>query len=316
MRQLLVSSIWMACALAPLLFAQADTTKVVFVAGKRSHGYFSHDHKAGCHLLADALEASGLGIQTQVVYPGWPEDQSVFEDADVVVVYSDGAGRNPLNGHLPSVDKLMDRGVGLVCLHFAVETPKGETGDHFLKWLGGYFETFWSVNPHWTAKFDSFPDHPISRGVRPFEIKDEWYYHMRFRSGLKGVTPILTDLPPAETLTSRKPGPHSGNPSVYAAVLERKEPQHVAWASERSQGGRAFGFTGGHNHENWAHPDFRKVVLNAVVWCAGLEVPETGVRSRKVTLDDLKKNMDDKKPLIWRQQAEIEKKLSSWAKQP
>jgi len=39
----------------------------------------------------------------------------------------------------------------------------------------------WSVNPHWTAKYEKFPDHPISRGVKPFEINDEWYYHMRFR---------------------------------------------------------------------------------------------------------------------------------------
>ena len=67
---------------------------------------------------------------------------------------------------------------------------------------------------------------------------------------MKGVTPILTALPPKETL-SRGDGPHSGNPDVRSAVLERKEPQHVAWAAEREGGGRGFGFTGGHDHWNW-----------------------------------------------------------------
>ena len=157
-------------------------------------------------------------------------------------------------------------------------SAQGPSGERFLDWIGGYFEPHWSVNPHWTAKFEKFPDHPISRGVKPFEINDEWYYHMRFREGMKGVTPILTALPPKESL-SRPDGPHSGNPAVRAAVLERKEPQHMAWAAEREGGGRGFGFTGGHDHWNWGDPNFRKLVLNAIVWCAHGEVP---ARRRRV----------------------------------
>ena len=113
------------------------------------------------------------------------------------------------------------RALESVCLHYAVEAPKGPAGDKFLEWIGGYFETDWSVNPHWTAKFSSLPEHPITRGVKPFEINDEWYYHMRFREGMRGVTPILTDLPPAETL-SRPDGSHSGNPHVRAAIGAEK----------------------------------------------------------------------------------------------
>ena len=48
------------------------------------------------------------------------------------------------------------------------------------------FETHWSVNPTWKAEFKQFPDHPIARGVKPFVIEDEWYYHMRFRDNLDG----------------------------------------------------------------------------------------------------------------------------------
>ena len=55
----------------------------------------------------------------------------------------------------------------------ALLVTKEVSGKEFLDWIGGYFEMNWSVNPHWTAKFDKFPDHPITRGVKPFEINDE-----------------------------------------------------------------------------------------------------------------------------------------------
>ena len=205
------------------------------------------------------------------------------------------AARHYLNDHLDQFDKLMQAGVGLVCIHYAVETEKGTPGDHFLKWIGGYFEPFWSVNPHWTAHFDKLPKHPITRGVEPFEINDEWYYHMRFVPEMKGVTPILTDLPPRETL-NREDGPHSGNPAVREAVLQRMEPQHTAWAYERPEGGRGFGFTGGHFHKNWQNDDFRKLVLNAIVWTAGGDVPPEGVPSTTPTETQIEANQDEPKP--------------------
>ncbi|HUG68866.1 MAG TPA: family 16 glycoside hydrolase, partial [Pirellulaceae bacterium] len=265
--------------------------KVVFVAGRKSHGYGSHEHYAGCVLLAKALQQGIANIDVEVVRDGWPSDETVFDGADCVVMYADGGGGHPVIPHLAKLDALADQGVGVVCLHYAVEIPAGEPGDHFLKWIGGYFEANWSVNPHWTAKFDKFPDHPIVNGVQSFESNDEWYYHMRFRPNMEGVTPILTDMPGPETL-SRPDGAHSGNPHVRAAVLERKEPQHVAWAATRPDGGRGFGFTGGHNHWNWGDPNFRKLVLNAIVWCAKAEVPADGIGSEPVTLEQLEENQD------------------------
>ena len=97
--------------------------------------------------------------------------------------------------------------------------PKGESGNRFLDWIGGYFETHWSVNPHWTAKFDNLPEHPITNGVESFEVNDEWYYHMRFRPEMKGVTPILSALPPASTLT-RPDGPHSVEINMFARLSQ------------------------------------------------------------------------------------------------
>ena len=75
----------------------------------------------------------------------------------------------------------------------------GKPGEKFLDWIGGYFEADWSVNPHWTANFEKFPDHPVARGVKPFKIRDEWYYNIRFAEGMKNVTPILRATPPDNT---------------------------------------------------------------------------------------------------------------------
>ena len=111
---------------------------------------------------------------------------------------------------------------------------------------------------------------------------------------MAGVTPILSDLPGPDTL-KRPDGAHSGNPHVRAAVLQRKEPQHVAWAAERPDGGRGFGFTGGHFHRNWGDDNFRKLVLNAIVWAAGDEVPQCGVEVGRVTEFDLAANQDYEK---------------------
>ena len=67
----------------------------------------------------------------------------------------------------------------------------------------------------------------------------------------------------------------------------------LAWAVERPDGGRGFGFTGAHAHKNWGDPNFRKLVLNAILWTAKLDVPAEGVEST-VTGEELKQNLDPK----------------------
>jgi len=274
----------------------ARARKVVFVAGPPSHGYGSHEHYAGCALLARLLRENVPGIETAVHRDGWPESSAAFDRADAIVIDCDGGGGHVVMKHLDQADALMARGVGLACLHYAVVVPKGRPGDLLKSWIGGYFETDWSVNPTWTAEFKQVPDHPVTRGVRPFAINDEWYYHMRFQPEMKGVTPILTAVPPDDT-RRRPDSPYGGNPHVRARM---GMPEHVAWAYERPGGGRGFGFTGVHWHWNWAHDDFRRLVLNAIVWIAGAEVPPGGVPSKRPTLDELQAEIDVPKPKNWR----------------
>jgi hypothetical protein len=275
------------------LHLHAADKKIILLAGPPSHGHGEHEFNAGCQLLKNCLNKLP-GIHAEIYNNGWPTDEKVFEGADAIFIYSDGGDGHPFNRpeRRAVIDKLMKKGVGLGCGHYAVEVPKGPTGNAFLDWIGGYFEINWSVNPTWTANFKSLPQHPITRGVKPFTIEDEWYYHMRFREGMSGVTPILSTVPPKETL-NRPDGTHSGNPGVREAVA-KGEPQTVMWAAERKDGGRGFGFTGGHYHRNWGNDDFRKIVLNAIVWSANGNIPAKGIES-SVTPEELKQNLDQKK---------------------
>ena len=270
----------------------AADKKIVFIAGKPSHPPAQHEHRAGSLLLQSCLK-DVPGITSVVYSNGWPADASALEGAATIVIYSDGGGGHPFlqQDRLKTIGALMDQGVGLVAIHYAVEPTKDKGQKEFMDWLGGAFEIHWSVNPHWTADFNTLPNHPITRGVKPFQIEDEWYFNMRFREGMKDVTPILSAVPPAKT-TTRPDGPHSGNPTMREMVAQGK-PQHVAWAVERADGGRGFGFTGAHFHQNWGNDDFRKVMLNAILWTAKIEVPPDGVQS-KVTPEQLKENLDTK----------------------
>ncbi len=72
-------------------------------------------------------------------------------------------------------------------MHYGVEVPADHGGPgSSCGRIGGYYEDHFSCNPIWEPKFDSLPDHPITRGVKPFQIKDEWYFNMRFADGPVG----------------------------------------------------------------------------------------------------------------------------------
>jgi putative membrane-bound dehydrogenase-like protein len=266
--------------------------KIVLVAGKPSHGAGAHEHNAGSLLLKKCLDGV-KGVKAEVQLNGWPEDESIFDGADAIVLYMDGGANHPIlqGDRLQKMNERVKKGVGFACVHYAVE-PTIEKGEkEFLDWIGGAFEIDWSVNPHWEANFTTLPKHPITSGVQPFKINDEWYFHMRFKDGLKGITPILSAIPPESTM-ERADGHHSGNPHVRAAV-KRGDLQHVAWAYERPDSGRGFGFTGAHFHNSWGNENFRKLVLNAILWIAKADVPKNGVDCA-VTEEDLQKNLDPK----------------------
>jgi type 1 glutamine amidotransferase len=254
--------------------------KIVMVAGRPSHGPGDHEFNAGVRVLRGCLDKLPQ-VQAAEYHNGWPKDPTAFDNADTIMLYMDGGGGHPLiePDHLRHMGELMHQGIGLACVHYAVEVPKDRGGPELLAWIGGYYETGFSINPHWTAEFKQLPDHPVTRGVKPFSINDEWYFNIRFREG--AITPILTATPPDDKRGTPAAKEHPGRPEI------------VAWTTERPDGGRGFGFTGGHFHKNWGNDDFRKLVLNALFWTAKAEIPSDGVPST-VAPEELAKNLDDK----------------------
>jgi len=262
--------------------AEPAAKKIVLVAGTPSHKSGDHEFNAGVLLLKECLDKVP-GVQCTAHLNGWPRDPAAFDSANAILLYMDGGGGHPLvaGDHLEQMRALVARGVGLVCVHYAVEVPAQRGGPELLDWIGGYYETGYSINPHWVAQFKELPEHPTTHGVKPFSMRDEWYFNIRFRPEMKGVQPILKATPPDNVRGTPAAKEHPGREEV------------LAWAVERPDGGRGFGLTGGHFHINWGDEYFRKLILNALVWAAGGDVPPEGIAST-VEPDELKKNLDPK----------------------
>src|SRR5689334_6988300 len=100
----------------------SHAAKIVLIAGKPSHGPGEHEFNAGTLLLDQCLKQN-KGVETIVVKGGWPEDESVFSGANAIVLYMDGGAKHPIltGTRLETLGKLMQKGVGMACLHYAVE---------------------------------------------------------------------------------------------------------------------------------------------------------------------------------------------------
>ena len=251
-----------------------DPKKIVLISGPMDgHPQGSHEYEPTMLLLKHLLDTSPSlsNVQTEAYFDGWPEDPSVLDEADVIVVNSAGTDQGLdmhgmyARGRFEQVRKQMERGCGLVMLHNSTVHPM-EYDEPATEWLGGHFdyETAEGESPYysrvqnkvWDLVFAA-PEHPISWGLSDFTIKEEVYFRMRFREGDPRLQPILlkqADGPPLENT--------------------------ISWAVEREDGGRGFSFTGGHYFSHWWNPNFRGLVLNGIVWAAGIEIPEGGIVSQ------------------------------------
>ena len=193
------------------------------------------------------------------------------------------------------LDALAARGAGLGFAHYGVEVPAGVPGEAMQRWIGGYYETNWSVNPMWKPKFEKFPNHPVTRGVGPFATHDEWYFNMRWTRGCGAQGDGSRRFSWRRRATRSARAPTSARAGPYDHIIAASgQAETMMWVFERPDGGRSFGFTGGHTHTNWGDPNQRRVMLNALLWIAKVDVPATGVED-KITAADLTKNLDDKR---------------------
>ena len=285
-RLLLLASLF-----ATALSLVAADKKIVLIAGKPSHPPGMHEFRAGMLLLQECL-AGTPGVKTAVYANGWPDVANAFDGADAVIIYCDGGAKHPAiqENHKDILGALAAKGVGLGFMHYGVEIPKDNGGPEFLRWIGGYYESNYSCNPMWSPEYQKFPDHPVARGVKPFSNRDEWYFNMRWPENQQGITPILTAKPSDQVRAGPYVSPKGPYPHIQQAAGRSET---MMWVISRPDGGRGFGFTGGHTHANWGDDNQRKVVLNAILWVAKAEVPKDGVAS-KVTAEQLAANLDPK----------------------
>ncbi|MDR2755692.1 MAG: ThuA domain-containing protein [Planctomycetaceae bacterium] len=321
-----------------LIAADSQPVNILFIAGKPSHDYGVHEFYAGSVLLAEALEQfvskKSFGtdgktlpeIRTKIHRNAQYGNTFDFDNTDVVVVFCDGGNNYPLRGQEERLEKLRQAGKGFVFLHYALCGSQGNDSQKppelppdaklILRTIGGVYEIFRSVNPFYKAEFQNLPNHPVTRGVRPFAIEDEWYFHMRFLNDLTTEQIIENSLPnspqailvtiPPDAVKQRSDGAHSGNPVVRNRL---GKPEIVAWVLQREDGGRGFGFTGGDQLWNFAHPDFLKLLLNAIVWTAKIEVPENGITVPVKSFEELKKHLDKPNQLTPEIEQSLRKKL-------
>ncbi len=295
--------IMVSCMLTSDSCQSADTKKLVIVAGKPSHPPRMHEFNAGVQLLAKSLK-DVPDLEVEVVLNGWPKDESVFNDANAVVFYMDGGGRHEVvqedGRRLKLIDEWVKQGVGIGCMHYGVEVIPDQAGQELKRWIGGHYENMFSCNPIWEPQFAVLPDHAITQGVKPFQISDEWYFNMRFIADIPGNVPaeaegikffpILLAVPSDDV----RDGPYVYPKGPYEHIKASSgRAEATMWAIERPDGGRGFGFTGGHFHDNWSNDDFRKVVLNGMLWIAKMEVPADGVQS-KLAPGQINENLDPK----------------------
>ncbi len=301
----LVTFALMLCSLllAPTSSCAGESKKLVIVAGKPSHPPRMHEFNAGVQLLVNCLN-DVPDLKVEYVLNGWPKDDQIFEGADAVVFYMDGGGRHEVvqeNGRrLKLIDDWVKNGVGIGCMHYGVEVVPDQAGQDMKRWIGGHYENMFSCNPIWEPLFAVLPDHPITSGVKPFQISDEWYFNMRFIADIPGNIPAEADgikffpillAVPADDV---RDGPYVYPKGPYAHIEANSgRAEATMWAVERPDGGRGFGFTGGHFHDNWSNDDFRKVVLNSMLWIAKANVPADGVQS-KLVHGQIDENLDPK----------------------
>ncbi len=253
----------------------AAETRVVIVVGPSNHPPGTHEVVAGAQLMKWSLEnvSNVSGVKAEV-FNEWPKDRRTLETASTIVFVGDTFPPQRMpdsTAILNDLTVLMKRGIGLVCVHYATglraQDVESDGAHPLLHWLGGYFATGTTHHKSVAKVFQSVtirPDaakHPVSRGWGEFTVDDEPYYNNYF-------------------------GPGANQPAANVTVLatamlppEAPKREAVAWAADRTDGGRGFAIVMPHFYKNWANEDLRRFILNGILWTGKLDVPSNGVQT-------------------------------------
>jgi len=246
-----------ACAEAP--------KEVLLLGAKRDHPKGRHQYMAGLRVLAKCLEGVP-DVKTHVIAADepWTQGPDLLKKADCIVLYL-GQGAKFIQAspqRLAAIQDLARRGGGIVALHWAAGTQDAKYIEPFRGLVGGCHggpDRRYVVMEGDLRVADR--GHSVTQGVADLRVSDEFYFRLKFAKQGK-LQPILQV-------------PIEGN-------LET-----VAWAYERPDGGRSFGFTGADRHENWRLVAYRRLAAQGVLWTLRLPVPRGGLPA-EVSEDDLR----------------------------
>jgi type 1 glutamine amidotransferase len=241
-----------ACFLASSVTAADQPVKILLIGKDLDHPRNTHTYMSDCVLLAKCLRQTP-GVET-VVSNGWPKDPAVLKDVKAIVLHTRLGGTVLFRGpQHREAEELVKNGVGLTAIHWGTGAETSE-GDQWLHAMGGWFNAerdgFSRYLVQTSRLHRADPAHPISRGWNDYELREEYYFKLRF---LPDARPVMTTVIEGETYP-------------------------IGWAYERpdSNGGRSFGFVGGHFHDNFGEKAFRQGVVNGILWTAHIEVPKNG----------------------------------------
>ncbi len=229
--------------------------RVLLLGQRRDHPPGSHEYVPGLRVLAKALaDHPDLELMVASADEPWPDGPDLLKDADGVVLYlGQGARWAELDADRQrALADLAARGGAIVALHWGI----GAVADQYVP---GHVARIGAVHGGSDRKyiFTKKPyavevlRHPITSGIDDFPLKDEFYYRLK-RSEQGSVTPLLLV-------------PIKGNAEM------------VAWAYQRPDGGRSFGFSGMHFHDNWRILACRRLVAQGLLWTLKLPIPEQGI---------------------------------------
>lgn len=236
----------------------SKTPRRLLLLGQGSDGHppQTHEYVAGLELLTKLLDRVE-GLETRVVDAGepWRDGPDRIDAADGVVLFlAEGARwihQDP--ARLAALKRLAARGGAITGLHWGIGTREAQFIDEYVALVGGCHggpDRKYAVVEVLTEIVA--PEHPIMTGCRPITIQDEFYYRLKFTKLPMAVTPLLR-------------------------VPIEGESHTVAWAWDRPDKGRSFGFSGLHFHKNWQHEDYRRAVAQGIVWTLKLPIPEQGL---------------------------------------
>jgi type 1 glutamine amidotransferase len=245
---------------------EAKPIKVLLIGKDRDHALSQHEYMSDCTILAKCLRQT-KGVEAEVSN-GWPRDPDQLKGVKAIV-FDTRMGGSVLFAPLvkAEAEKLLKQGVGLTAIHWGTGAEKNE-GDAWLNALGGWFnaDLFSKYMVRTTRLVQADPKHPICFGWKEYDLRDEYYIKLKF-------------LPEART--------------ILKANIDTED-YPVAWVYDRPDGGRSFGFLGGHFHDNFGNEAFRRAIVNGILWTARVEVPPEGAPVA-ITAKDLELPPDTRK---------------------